>query len=316
MSHPLRVQILLCLLSLALPATAADPEWFDFQPAPDPLQESALDLRRLNERFAGEKGRIIARGEEFVHATTGQSVRLWAVNGPSTTLTGDALRQCARRLAKYGVNLSRLHGALFDRNGKLDAAKVPRMQETVAALKAEGIHTLFSIYFPLWMTPSADHPWLKGYDGKQHPFVALMFNPEFQEQYRGWWKALLLTPDAQGRRLVDEPALFALEIQNEDSFFFWTFNPDQIPGAQRQLLETQFGVWLKQKYGSLENALSQWKGSTSKGDDPASGRVGFRPLWNMAHEKTARDRDTVRFLFETQRNFYVETQRFLREIGF
>lgn len=298
------------------PALAADTGWFAFDPEPDPFRESPIDLRSLNERVAGERGRIAVRGDTFVHTSNQEPVRFWAVNGPPNGLTGDALRQCARRLAKYGVNLVRMHGAAFDKWGETDPKQVVHTQEAVAALKSEGIYSHLSIYFPLWMTPAADHPWLKGYDGKTHPFAALMFNPEFQERYRGWWKALLLTPDAQGRRLVDEPALFGVEIQNEDSFFFWTFNPDQIPAAQMELLEVRFGDWLKARYGSLEAMRAKWGNTTAKRDAFDAGRVGFRPLWNIFNEKTTRDLDTARFLFETQRAFYVETVAFLRGLGF
>jgi hypothetical protein len=303
--------------SFWLTARAADDaEWFDFNPPSDPFTESAIDLRWLNEKFAGEHGLIAARGDEFIHSANQQPVRFWAVNGPPSGLSGDALKQCARRLAKYGVNLARMHSAMFDKAGNADLKKVARTQEAVAALKAEGIYSLFSIYFPLWMTPPTNHAWLKGYDGRKHPFAALMCNPEFQEHYRSWWKALLLTPDARGRKLVDEPAVFAVEIQNEDSFFFWTFNPDQIPAPQMEIIETQFGAWLKKKHGSLDAALAKWNGQKVKRDDFAAGRAGIRPLWNLFNEKTARDRDTAQFLFETQQNFYAETGKFLRSLGF
>jgi hypothetical protein len=297
-------------------SAAAETNWFAFDPPADPFNESAIDLRRLNESFAGEHGVIDVRGDEFIHSANSQPVRFWAVNGPPQNLSGDALQQCARRLAKYGVNLVRLHGAMFDKAGDADPKKVRHTQEVVAAMKAQGIYSHFSIYFPLWMSPPADHPWLQGYDGKTHPFAALMFNPEFQERYRAWWKALLLTPDANGRKLVDEPAVFGLEVQNEDSFFFWTFSPDRIPDAQLRILEAKFGGWLKKKYGSLDAALSKWGGQKVKRDAFDEGRAGFRPLWNMFSEKMARDRDTAQFLFETQRAFYVETVEFLRSLGF
>jgi hypothetical protein len=61
-------------------------------------------------------------------------------------------------LARYGVNLVRVHGALFDKDGELDPAKVRHAHEVVAAMKAEGIYTHFSVYFPLWFTPRAEHP--------------------------------------------------------------------------------------------------------------------------------------------------------------
>lgn len=296
---------------------ADDTAWFAFDPPQDSFGESPIDLRWLNEKQAGEHGFIAVQGDEFVHTANRQPVRFWGVNGlPAGLGTGDALAHTARRLAKHGVNLVRLHDPVFDRSGETDPGKIQRIQDAVEALKVEGIYSHFSIYFPLWMTPPADLAWLKGYNGKKHPFAALMFNPDFQERYREWWKALLLTPNPKtGRRLVDEPAVFGLEMQNEDSFFFWTFG-DQIPEEQLRLLETQFGEWLKKKHGSLEAAFANWNGQTTNRDDLAEGRVGFRGLQVILNEKSARDRETTQFLFATQRKFYADTREFLRALGF
>ena len=49
---------------------------------------------------------------------------------------------------------------------------------------------------------------------------------------------------------------------------------------------------------------------------PDEGRLGFRPLWSMFNEKSFRDRDTVRFLYELQTKFYMDTYAFLRKLGF
>lgn len=299
-------------------ATAESGDWFPFEPKPDPFAESPIDLRFLNERFAGEHGFIAAKQGQFVHTATGQPVRFWAVNGPSRD-GGDraALRQTARWLAKYGVNLVRRHGAVFDKDGELRPDAAQRAIAIVETMKAEGIYTHLSIYFPLWFTPRADHPRLEGYDGKSHPFAALMFNPRFQEKYRGWWKALLTTPsETTGKPLTEDPALWGVEIQNEDSFFFWTFDAKNVPDPQLRLLETRFGDWLEQKYGSLEAAFAAWNGPKLSRDRPADGRVAFRPLWNLFNEKSARDQDTAAFLFEAQTQFYVDTTAFLRGLGF
>ncbi len=126
-------------------------------------------------------------------------------------------------------------------------------------------------------------------------------------------------PDAQPLdppRLIDDPAVAGLEILNEDSYLFWTFNSDAIPDPELRLIETQFGAWLKQKYGSIDRALRSWGGQKIGRDRPAEVRVGFRPLWNMFNEKTGRDKDTVRFLVESQRGFYREMYEFLRGLGF
>jgi hypothetical protein len=303
----------------AFMAWAAQGEsWFAFDAKPDAFADnSAIDLRSLNERFAGEQGFIGVKDGQFVHSRTGEPVRFWAVNGPPHELTGADLRQCARMLAKHGVNLVRIHGGYFDERGEVDSAKVKRTIEIVEAMKAEGIYTHFSIYFPLWLTPKPDNPWLKGYDGKTHPFAALFFNPEFQAQYRRWWSVLLTTPSpVTGKPLVEEPAVAGLEMQNEDSFFFWTFSEQNIPDVQLRLLEKLFGDWLAKKYGSLEAALAKWNGLKVKRDAPAEGWIGFRPLWNMFNEKTARDQDTAQFLLEVQTRFYSETYAFLRKLGF
>ena len=248
------------------------------QPAGRPAAAGRrLDLRGLNEKFAGEGGFIEAKGSRFVHETTGEPVRFWAVNGPPAELKDrESLGRCARVLAKYGVNLVRVHGGYFDENGEVDPARVRHAIDVVECMKAEGIYTHFSIYFPLWLTPKPDNKFLAGYDGKKNPFAALYFNKDFQEQYRDWWKALLLTPSpTTGKRLVDEPAVFGLEIINEDSYFFWTFTRENLPEPELRIVETQFGDWLKRKYGSLDQALAAWKGVKDRRDNPAEGRIGL-----------------------------------------
>lgn len=310
--------VIVLLACVASARGADDEKWFDFKPQDEALaSDTPISLRGLNEAFAGEHGVIAARSGQFVHSTGGQPVRFWAVNGPPEDLTGDELRRCAKLLARYGVNLVRVHGALFDKDGEPDLKKVRHAHGVVAAMKAEGIYTHFSIYFPLWFTPRADLPWLEGYDGKRHPFAALLFNPAFQEKHRSWLKALLTTPDAStGKMLVDDPAVFGVEVQNEDSFFFWTFDEKNIPDAQLRILEKQFGDWLTKKYGSTKAALTAWKGSAVKRDSLEEGRVGFRGLWSMFHDKTLRDQDTAAFLLEVQTAFYRGTHNFVRGLGF
>jgi len=296
-----------------------NPGWFAFDPKPDRFRnESGFDLRSLNEKVAGEHGFIAAKGSQFVHSETGRPIRFWGVNGPPGNLKDfEALRRLARLLAKYGVNLVRIHGGYFDENGEVDLARIQHAIDVVEAMKQEGIYGHFSIYFPLWLRPKPGTPWLAGYDGNKHPFAALYFNKDFQRKYVGWWKALLLTPGKRsGKRLVDEPAVAGLEMVNEDSYFFWTFSAENIPDPQLPILERQFGDWLVDRYGSLDAASARWQGPKVPRDNPGEGRIGFRPLWNMFNERTARDKDTVRFLLESQRSFYQKAYDLLRRIGF
>jgi len=298
---------------------AASPGWFAFNPAADPFKPgSGIDLRSLNETFAGEGGYIAVRDGQFVHGNTAKPLRFWGVNiSPDEFQDPKSLQLCARLLAKHGVNLVRIHGGYFKEDGSVDSERIGHAIDIVHAMKAQGIYSHFSTYFPLWLTPKPGTPWLEGYDGKTKPFAALFFNPIFQSKYYSWWKALLTTPDkTTGVRLIDEPAVFGLEIINEDSYFFWTFKSDAVPDPQLRILETQFANWLRHKYGSLNSALAAWGGQTTPRDDPSDGRMSFRPLWNMFNQRTRRDRDTAAFLTENQRSFYERTCRFLRDLGF
>ncbi len=295
-----------------------EPGWFAFDPGQDPFKTCAIDLRFMNERAAGDGGFIVARDGEFVHSASGKPLRFWAVNGPPADMNDPGeLARVARMLAKHGVNLVRIHGGYFDEDGNLVPDRVKRAIAVVKAMKAEGIYSHFSIYFPLWLRPKPNMPGLEGYDGTKNSFAVLFFNPLFQQRYRSWWKGLLLTPDpTTGRRLVDEPAVSSVELVNEDSYLFWTFDARQIPDTQLRIIETQFAGWLTRKYGNSEATLAAWNGVREERDDPADGRFGFRPLWNIVNQRTQRDQDTVAFLVQSQRTFYANTIQFLRGIGF
>lgn len=291
--------------------------WFVFYPDTLAIDTpSILDLRYLNQQQAGQDGRVIAKDGQFRFAHSDQPVRFWAVNGPPHQLTGEALQRCARRLARYGVNLVRVHQRVFTPAGDPDLANVAHCQEIVRAMKAEGIYVHFSVYFPLWFQPKPGLPGLEGYDGNQHPFASLYFNREFQQRYRAWLAALLQTPDDDQTRLLDEPAVLGIELVNEDSLFFWTFNKDRIPDSQFQKIEQQFHQWLKGKYGTIEKAFQHWKSGPLDGDLPNQGRMAIRPLWNIANQRTLRDQDTASFLAEVQYRFYQQTHQYLDQMGF
>jgi hypothetical protein len=290
--------------------------YFPFEPDADPFRPSPIDLRDLNEKEAGENGWIKAKGEEFVHGKNGETVRFWAQNtGNDALLLDDAsLALMARSMAKQGVNLIRLHGPVFGNDWtKADPKHVQSVQRFVRAMKREGIYTALSIYFPLWFRPQGNQ--LAGYDGQKNPFATHFFNPDFIRSYRNWWNGLLTTPDpVTGKPLRDDPAVAMVEMVNEDSYFFWTFTPyENVPAPQMAVLEKLFGDWLAKKYGSVAKALQTWGGEAKRGDDAAAGRVGFRPLWEVANVKDARSKDTAAFLTENQRAWYDATYAYLRK---
>jgi hypothetical protein len=233
--------------------------WFPFEPDADNFAPSPIDLRVLNEKFAGENGFIQARGDKFVHGKNNQVVRFWAVNagGGLINLDKASVNYLARYLAKRGVNMVRIHGGIWGEDFRqVNREFLDKYFYFVSAMKREGIYTNLSIYFPLWIQ-MRENSGFAGYPapGTAHPFALLFFNPEFQGIYRNWWRALLTTKNPYtGIALRDDPAVAIAEIVNEDSYLFWTFSYNNIPAPQMAILEKLFGDWLTTKHGSLQAA--------------------------------------------------------------
>ncbi len=293
--------------------------WFPFEPDLDHFAPSPIDLRRLNEPRAGQRGRVRVVDGRFVQGADDRPLRFWAVNVNASTagLDDNSLAYLARQYAKYGVNMVRYHSPVYHgsgpQSGVLDPQRVHNLQRLITAMQAEGIFTTVSLYFPLWLRPDPDNPVLQGYSGGDDrpnlPFAILFFDDDFQQLYRGWWQAVMETVNpATGLSLAEDPALAAIELVNEDSFLFWTFNPDadpsNIPAVYHQALQTRFHDWLVQRHGSIANAYAVWGSGPITGDDPAAGRMALRSLWHMQEFRTARDQDTTRFLTEVQEEFF------------
>jgi len=310
---------------------AADDGYWAFEPAVDPFSESPIDLRYLNEKEAGESGFVRKEGFHFVLGN-GQPVRFWAVNaGPGMVRQSkEAVDYLARRLAKVGVNMVRIHGAVYDRKSNdlsaIDESYLDYYHYFVYAMKKQGIYVKLSYYFPLWVNMRSEYgiPGYEDMEGERHPFALFQFEEKFQEAYKEWSRKLLLSRNPYtGLPLARDPAVAIIEIQNEDSYLFWTFGRRNIPEAQMEKLERIFGKWLLQKYGSLEAAYLAWgDGSELEKDDPVSGRMMILDIFNLTangHGEGAKRRrmsDQLQFLVEHQKEFYHKMVDFFRnEIG-
>jgi hypothetical protein len=312
----------------------ADEGFFAWEPAVDAFTGDAeLDLRRLNERVAGEGGRLRADAKTggFVLGG-GEPVRFWAVNvGPNVVEQAHgSLDYLARKLAKLGVNMVRYHGAIFDRAAddptRVNRKRLDGLHYLLAALKRQGIYTKLSFYFPLWfgVRPSYGIPGFEagsGFEGKK-AFAILYFDPRMQEIHLAWAKALLTTVNPYTKTpLADDPAVAIVEIVNEDSLFFWTFSKKNVPPAQWRALEERWSRWLARRHGSLAKAFAAW-GGRRKGD--AAGRAALLEAWFMTRQGIARSgvpkrriADQVRFLAERQRAFYEKAvEHFRAHLGY
>jgi len=235
----------------------------------------------------------------------------------------------ARRLAKVGVNIVRFHGPLFRRTGdpaQIDPQGLDRLHYLVAALKREGIYTTVSFYFPLWfdIKPNYGIPGFEAIKNKR-PFALLFFEPRLQEIYRSWARSIFTSKNPYtGLPLAKEPAVAAIELQNEDSFFFWTFSKRNVPPVQWRRLEALFGKWLTRRYGSVAKAIAAWDGYRDRADDPAAGRAALYPVYELTTAAVKRANaarrkrltDETHFLTDVQRGFYANAAGYLhRDLG-
>ena len=319
-----------------------DPGWFSFEPKPETFSpDSAFDLRSLNEKEAGQSGFIDASGDQF-KLGNGTPVRFWGLNvSLDGNVSHDDIDLMAARFAKMGINLVRIFlGSLVDKNGadptRIDPQRLDNIFYAVNAFKKQGIYTHLSAYYVL------DFP-LKASDGipgtddalGRQPFGLLIFEPHFQEIYKSWLKQFLTTPDPyNGTTLAQEPALAIFEIQNEDSLFFWSFDPTKCGKGPRELLGGAFGSWLLRKYGTFDNASNAWPNAKLPDDyslssessihSSASGllpRVGLYGPWMMSTQGIAKQTpdvqkrilDQIHFYADTQRDFYAAMHKYLRD---
>ncbi len=288
----------------------ANPGYFAWEPPADPFTADALlDLRELNEDTAGATGYVRAKDNGFVLGD-GQPVKFWVANagGVIHRLDHDSHVVLARHLAKRGVNMVRLHGGIYSsRDPAVDTRKLDNIHHFVRALKEEGIYTKLSFYFPAWFRLD---PWHTEQD--RWCFMLLFFDLDMQRIYFNWADALLKTPNPYtGIPLGQDPAVAIVEIQNEDSHFFWTFGKKNVPPDRWRTLQRIYGDWLRKKYGTLDKAVAAWGGVTTSDDGPDEGRMDLLDAWNMtadglraAPRNRPRIIDQVRFLTENMRGFY------------
>ena len=298
-------------LATALSFQSSAQTWAFRPPRDEFAQEALLDLRWLNERFAGEHGfvRRSADGSEFVLGD-GRPARFWAVNDGAFNTD---LARHARFLAKRGINMVRFFRNITPTGGELpaiDPDERARLWKGIEAVKKEGIYVTFC---PYWAGASRAKPAL-GYldDGGNHNWGLLFFDPKLQAAYKNWMRQVLTEKDPNtGVALAQNPALAVIEIQNEDSLLFWTVQG--MKGAARKELRRQFGAFAAKKHGSFEKARAVWQDAAPSPDqdtpdDFAKGEAALYLTWQLTQHggspgQQQRCADQMQFLTETMRHF-------------
>ncbi len=283
-----------------------------FQPPRDEFSaEALLDLRALNEKFAGEHG-FVGRskdGNDFAFSD-GTPARFWAVNDGAFDKN---VARHARFLAKRGINMVRFHCNITPTGDDLmsiDQTDRDHLWKGVAAMKKEGIYVTYS---PYWAGPARVKPSMGILDtGGAGNWGLLFFDRKLQAAYKSWLKQVFAEKNPYtGISLAQDPALGIIEIQNEDSLLFWT--SQAIKGSAKKELRRQFGDFVARQYGSLAKASEAWGRAAPTADqdgpdDFTQGETALYTVWELTQQRgnegqQRRCADQMRFFTETMFNF-------------
>jgi len=326
------------------PAPAGPDEWFVYQVGDDPFSpDSVTDVSHLLEAPAGQRGFVQADDSQLVFAD-GTPVRFWGVDA-GLPGSSELFEQQARLFAKHGINLVRRHTvqetvglAVSDGAGgwSLPEEGIDTFDRWFAAMKAEGIHIDFSVFYPHVIT-EAD-----GYDsdlyaelpdrgeGKSTSGV-VGFVEELQDAE---WRYLELLLDHvnpyTGLRYADDPALAVVEVHNEDSVFWHAplnaLSADADLPLHTARLKQGWADWLAGVYADDAELLAAWgpPGEGSReGDSLSNAAMPIYGAWELEadgpwnhKDETRRAGDFIRFLAETQRAYYERRRERIRQTGY
>jgi hypothetical protein len=251
-------------------------DWFPLVMEEDTFsKDSVIDMSALVEAPAGKHGFVKASGDHLRFDSSPNPIKFWGVNANAEPGKLDRAGQQRRinYLRKFGINVVREH-PLFDEistKGKIDPAKLDEYDWWFAELKKAGIYTDWSVFyhFPISAADGYDPalfselPDMK--EGLRDTYGLITMSPELWRIRTKVMVALLEHKNPYtGLRYADDPALMAVEMQNEDSIFFWnplgdlaSEKPKQFPLHAKRLRE-KFAAWARERYKTDEALQEAW----------------------------------------------------------
>lgn len=344
-----------CLISFLPWADALYAEdmrtWYRFEPR-NSVQPGEIGMQDWLDKPAGKHGRILRKGDKLYY--NGKPIKLWGLNNTYSACAPkkELADRRAAFYAKYGINSVRLH-KYADGAGwagiqsaesflEFEPEALDRMDYYVAQLKKSGIYVKLSSTFGVKLGPA---------DRKYVPYIdefgeargnrvrtghgSIFLSRELQDlQIRQIANILKHSNPYTGLRYADDPAVFVVELFNEDSAVWFGVLPQlqSVPTLRKRASE-RFSDWLRARYGSHEGLIKAW-GKAAIDSFKNEGFVGehldkrnIAPAGNpwfydpsqlagsQAH-KRKRLFDTMLFLYELQNEFYDRYVEAIRKTGY
>ncbi len=326
-------------------AGAAGPgDWFPLMADEDTFDpRSIIDMSRLVLAPAGKFGFLKAVGDKLVfenHLLTGDwnPVKLWGVgaNVDPGKYTREQLTQRAKYLRKFGCNIVRQHPLWDDvtTDGRIDAKKLDAYDWWFAELKRHGIYSAWSVFYHWRIGPDAGYEFFEDLpQGRgttlRDTYGVMAAAPKLWERRTRVLVELLTHKNPHtGLRYVDDPALATVEMNNEESIFFWNPLGDLAAGDKKwprhaQQLRADFAAWVKARYKTDDALKAAW-GALKNGDSVDARELRLMSPWDLDGEgirgafagQTRRAGDVLRFLAEMQRANHAVCEQAMRGAGF
>lgn len=261
--------------------SAAAVDTFPFAvPWDDTLADVATDVSFLNEKPAGKNGHIIVKNGHFAEQATGQRIRFFGVNmGGSEAFPEKAdAAMFAKRLAKAGVNIVRLHHldnswsipgcSIWDRtfadHQHFDAAQLDKLDYLIDQLKRNGIYVNLNLKVSKHLSAADGMPESIARVPFLHQKRIDFFQRRMIELQKDYARQLLThTNPYTGLKYTEDPAVACVEINNENSLLgFWTRSLgrglETLPEPFKTELETLWTAWLRNHYASTAELKKAW----------------------------------------------------------
>ena len=316
--------------------------WYPFSFPLNDTNLDRIDLTRYLDPPAGKHGFLTVRKDGHFVFADGTRARFFGTNicGPDAFPDKTDAPVIATRLAKYGVNLLRIHaidgqwGRLIDYtkgdSRHLNADALDRLDFLFAELKTRGIYVYFDLldyrrFLPGDGVRDAEkfqHGWRNSIKG------ATIFNDrliELQKEFAT--KFLTRTNPYTTARYVDDPAVAVVEITNENSVFYLHNTSLTLPCYVEEL-GIRWNRWLLDKHHSRPRLSRAWACAGGPAlladEDPARGTVHLplKDLYSPAkgpqyvgHRAPTRIEDMRRFLCDIERRYYQKMRGHLKALG-
>ncbi len=273
---------------VAAPASLAK-EFFPFViPYDDAKKGTATDVGSvLSPTAAGANGRIVVRDGHFVEEKSGKRIKFWAANVTAVDAfpeKADA-EALAARLAKYGVNLVRLHhmdnpwgvdgGQSLWAPGSKDRQtynkdNLDKLDYLIACLKKHGIYINMNLKVSRQFLPGDGFPEsvndIPDFDKRVDKYEPRMI--ALQKDHAR--KFLTRKNPYTGMTLIEDPVMAIVEINNENSLVNFSGSPmgaglEAMPEPFKGQLVSLWNNWLTAKYGTTAKLRAGWSAGVLPG---------------------------------------------------